>query len=72
MILKFIILITYATGSGIGSYERLYSWEIELKATQEECEEIGKGIYDANSAKDGVIDIVDYFCVGVQQISLRY
>jgi hypothetical protein len=72
MILKFIILITYATGSGTGSYEHLYSWEIELAATQEECEEIGKAIDDANSSKNSVIDVVDYFCVAAQKASLRY
>ena len=72
MILKFIILITYATGSGVGNYEPVYTWETRLSATQEECEEIGKAIDDANSSKNSVIDVVDYFCVAAQKASLRY
>lgn len=67
MTLKLIVLIVYTYAYTGGNYEPVYLWELDLTyVTQSECEIIGDELVTAiqKSIAPGVIEIVDYWCVG--------
>lgn len=67
MTLKLIVIIVYVYAYTGSNYEPVYLWETQLEnTTQEECEIVGSELVAAidKHVAQGVIEIVDYWCVG--------